>query len=396
MCSRDVRLCVVEHMRWLMIDKYKSLKDITLKDLKEFADQFPQQLYVKGLVQGNYTEESALNVMNTLLTRLGCKAIQERQYVDDRTVQLPLGAHYIRAHALNEQDANTVITNYYQIGPNTVRLECILDLLMMFVEEPLFDQLRTKEQLGYHVGAIVRMNYGIAGYSIVVNSQETKTTASHVEKRIEVFRNQMLKILERMSQRDYDHTCDSLIKLKLVADMALATEVSRNWNEIINEEYMFDRRRQQIDVLRQLTKREILAFLLDNELNNMRKVSIQIIGHNSDIENTLLQKEAKARQGDVDAGIDMVNTETTDKALSEHVDKDETKQNEDKLKENANVPLEQLPKKFNIVFLPQDGDATTIVDIDEFKSNLDLYPSHAAIPQETARPDLIEDGLLNS
>lgn len=382
-----MRLCVVEHMRWLMIDKYKSLNDITLKDLKEFADLFPKQLYVQGLVQGNYTEESAHNVMNTLLTRLGCKAIQERLYVDDRTVQLPQGAHYIRAHALNEQDTNTVITNYYQIGPNTVRLECILDLLMMFVEEPLFDQLRTKEQLGYHVGATVRMNYGIAGYSIVVNSQETKTTASHVEKRIEVFRNNMLQILEEMSQEDYDHTCDSLIKLKLVADMALATEVSRNWNEIINEEYMFDRRRQQIEVLRQLTKREILAFLLDNEITNMRKVSIQIIGHNPDIKNTLLQQTAKGKQ--IDADIVMVNKETTEEDVEEEDEEDEEEQDENEL-------FEQLANKLNIVFLPQEGDATTIVDIGEFKSNLDLYPSHAAVPQETPRPVLIEDGLMNT
>ncbi|XP_017963608.1 nardilysin [Drosophila navojoa] len=389
--NRDVRLCVVEHLRWLMIDKYKSLNNITLKDLQEFATLFPQQLYVQGLVQGNVTEEQAHNVMNTLLSRLGCVQIEEHYYVEDRTVQLPQGAHYIRCHALNEQDTNTVITNYYQIGPNNVRLECILDLLMMFVEEPLFDQLRTKEQLGYHVGATVRMNYGIAGYSIMVNSQETNTTASHVEKRIEVFRNNMLQILEEMSQEDYDHTRDSLIKLKQVADTALASEVSRNWNEIINEEYMFDRRRQQVEVLRTLTKHEIVAFLLDNEISNMRKVSIQVIGHElakskmkslaetSALAKRTLSETKSINEDDADEDVEMESS----------AEEGDEEQDEDEL-------FQALADKLNVVFLPEEGDATTIVDIAEFKSNLDLYPMNLANTENAStNPALIEDIMMS-
>lgn len=317
-------------MHWLTIDKYKSLSDITLEDLKQFASQFSQQLYVQGLVQGNYTAIAAHHVMKTLLITLDCRPIQERQYIEDRSLQLPQGSHYIRAHNLNEQDANTVIINYYQIGPNSVRLECILDLLVLIVGEPLFNQLRTQEQLGYQVNAEVDITYGIAAYIVMVNSQETKTTASHVEQRIEVFRNKMLHIVDAMSQEDYDRTCDSLIKLKQITDMSLKSEVLRNWIEIISERFMFDYRRQQIEVLRKLTKEEVLDFLRDNnETSNMRKLSVQIIGHNP-----------------------------------------ETKK------------ASPLADKLDIVFLPQQGDDTTIVDIADFKSNLDLYPmqAHRAIP----------------
>lgn len=377
-----------------MIDKYKSLNDITLKDLQEFATLFPQQLYVQSLVQGNVTEEQAHNVMNTLLSRLGCKQIEEHYYVEDRTVQLPQGAHYIRCHALNEQDTNTVITNYYQIGPNTVRLECILDLLMMFVEEPLFDQLRTKEQLGYHVGATVRMNYGIAGYSIVVNSQETNTTASHVEKRIEVFRNNMLQILEDMSQEDYDHTRDSLIKLKQVADTALISEVSRNWNEIVNEEYMFDRRRQQIEVLRTLTKHEIVAFLLDNEISNMRKVSIQVIGHQLTTKSKKSLAETKALAQRTLSEADSIADDDVDD-VDDDVDMESSLEDEDE-EQNEDELFQALANKLNVVFLPEEGDATTIVDIAEFKSNLDLFPKNLTNTENTSRdPTLIEDMMMS-
>ncbi|ALC48866.1 CG2025 [Drosophila busckii] len=377
--NRDVRLCMVEHMRWLMIDKYKCLNDIKLQDMVEFARQFPQQLYVQALVQGNYTPESAHNVMNAVLRRLGCEAIKERKYVEDRTVQLPQGARFIRCNALNAEDTNTVITNYYQLGPNTVRLECILDLLMMFVEEPLFDQLRTKEQLGYHVGATVRMNYGIAGYSIMVNSQETKHSAQHVEQRVEVFRSNMMQILEDMSQEDYDHTRDSLIKLKQVADMSLATEWSRNWTEIINEEYMFDRRRQQIELLRNLTKREIVAFLVENEISNMRKISVQVIGHKSKQQTHSLKSKP---------GINNC-VELGEKDDNDDDDEEEEEVDEDEL-------FKALADKLNVVFLAKEGDATTIVDINDFKANLDLYPKQQLHTEDLPRPRLIEDNLVRT
>ncbi|XP_002075540.3 nardilysin [Drosophila willistoni] len=362
--NKDVRLCVLEQIRWQLVDKYKCLNEITLEDLREFAVKFPQQLYIQALIQGNYTEESAHNVLNSVLSRLNCQVIKDRHFIEDRTVQLPQGAHYIRCHALNESDTNSVVTNFYQIGPNTVRVESILHMLMMFVDEPLFDNLRTKEQLGYHVAAAVRTNYGIAGYSIMVNSQETKTTVEHVESRIEAFRGKMLQILQTMSQEDYDHTRDSLIKLNLVTDTALSTEVHRNWSEITNEEYLFDRRRRQIDILRTLAKSEIVDFLLENEVSNLRKLSVQVIGH-----------QVAESEDDSDDG------EESGVASSEEEDED---------------LFIALSNSLDVKFLPQEGNAATIVDIEDFKSHLDVYPKVKTNPDDTTRTSRIEDALSNA
>ncbi|KAH8409061.1 hypothetical protein KR009_006071, partial [Drosophila setifemur] len=383
--NRDVRLCVLEHIRWLMIDKYKCLNDITLEDLRDFARQFPRELYIQALIQGNYTEESAHNVLNAVKTRLNCQAIKERQYVEDGTVQLPLGTSVIRCHALNEQDPNSVITNFYQIGPNTVRVESILDLMMMFVEEPVYNQLRTKEQLGYNVGAIVRIIYGIAGYSIMVNSQETKTTAGYVEGRIEVFRTKMLQILRQIPQDEYEHTRDSLINLKLVADMALDTEVARNWEEIINEDYQFDRRRRQIEVLRTLRKSEIIDFLLDVDTNNLRKLSVQVIGHRPADMPEPQPHIVEEREGGDGASEDPEGDDDEEE--------DEDEPDADQTGEDLFAVLEN---KLNIVFLPSGGTEDAIIDIGEFKKSLEVYPRRKVEPTEeedSSRTARIEDAI---
>ncbi|XP_014089704.1 nardilysin [Bactrocera oleae] len=349
--NKDIRLSIVEHIRWPIITKYKCLDSLTLNDVLHFSDAYTSELYLQTLMQGNLTEESAHNVMNSVLTTLNCRNIKETKYIENRTVQLPQGSHFIRCRSLNEDDVNTVMCNFYQIGPGSILVESILDLLMMFVEEPLFDTLRTKEQLGYYVSASVRMNYGIIGYSIAVNSQETKFSAAHVDERIEVFRGKMLQILEEMSEEDFEHVRESLIKIKQVVDISLAEEVSHNWEEITSEEYVFDRRRREVDVLRALAKQDIIDFCLNNERTNLRKLSVQVIGNKDAARSKRAAKRDEENSNEDNAGSSGSETEVDDEEL-----------------------FNALASKLDVRFIPKEGDATTIVDIKDFKENLHIYP----------------------
>ena len=44
----------------------------------------------------------------------------------------------------------------------------------MLVKEPVFNTLRTKEQLGYSVFNTMRYTFGVLGYSVTVNPQVDK------------------------------------------------------------------------------------------------------------------------------------------------------------------------------------------------------------------------------
>jgi nardilysin len=67
-----------------------------------------------------------------------------------------------------------------------------------------------------------------------------------VDARIEAFLNQFNLNLEAMTETELQTRVQSLIKLKQVPDVSLDEEVSRNWNEILNEEYLFDRLQQEV------------------------------------------------------------------------------------------------------------------------------------------------------
>lgn len=146
---------------------------------------------------------------------------------------------------------------------------------MMMAEEPVFNTLRSKEQLGYDVSCGLRDNYGILGYSISVNSQENKFSAEYIEERIEAFRSELLNIIRRTKENEFRQYKESLAKIKLNDDNSLKDEVSRHWTEIITNEYVFDRSLRDVECLNTITKTEFLDFF-EKHFHNTKKLSIQV------------------------------------------------------------------------------------------------------------------------
>ena len=61
----------------------------------------------------------------------------------------------LRVDGFNPKNNNTLITNYYQLGLGSMHNHMLLEVGCQIMEEPVFDTLRTKEQLGYRLGYIL-------------------------------------------------------------------------------------------------------------------------------------------------------------------------------------------------------------------------------------------------
>ena len=66
-----------------------------------------------------------------------------------------------------------------------------------------------------------------------------------------------------MTESELETRVQSLIKLKQLPDVSLDEEVSRNWNEVLNEEYLFDR------LQREVTKMQNLVVGMENWITNI-------------------------------------------------------------------------------------------------------------------------------
>lgn len=71
------------------------------------------------------------------------------------------------------------------LSSSDLRLRVLADLVEQVLSEPLYDSLRTKQQLGYTVSSGTRLTHGVTGFCVVVVSAAFE--AGEVEVRIEAF-----------------------------------------------------------------------------------------------------------------------------------------------------------------------------------------------------------------
>lgn len=148
----------------------------------------------------------------------------------------------------------------------------------MLMDEPLFDNLRTKQQIGYDIYCLLRDTFGVLGFSITVYFQINKFQPDEVDERIESFLIQFLKTLKELSKSEMEETKASLIALKSNADLQLEDEVKRNFSEICTNEYIFDRLQREIATIPEITQEEICQWFESHIFSgkDFKKLSVQV------------------------------------------------------------------------------------------------------------------------
>uniref|UniRef100_A0A8C3AM72 Nardilysin convertase n=1 Tax=Cyclopterus lumpus TaxID=8103 RepID=A0A8C3AM72_CYCLU len=113
--GKDVRLLILEHSRWSMVEKYAALTaGLTSAELMDFSRGFRAELYAEGLVQGNVSGAVSLQFSK----------LPVEVPVMFRVVELPLKRHILKVKSLNKGDANSEVTVYYQVTALVKLKEC--------------------------------------------------------------------------------------------------------------------------------------------------------------------------------------------------------------------------------------------------------------------------------
>ncbi|KAL7984123.1 hypothetical protein Chor_002693, partial [Crotalus horridus] len=262
--AKDIRLSILEHGRWSLIEKYQTLiNGISIESLTKFVGAFKSNLWVEGLVQGNFTKNESKEFMNYISGKLQFHPLIHPCPIQFRVMELPNTHILCKVKSLHIGDANTDVTVYYQTGAKKLKDYTLTELLVcelsklryltsksvefqMHMEEPCFDFLRTKNTLGYHVYPATRNTSGILGFSVTVTTQATKYNSEYVDKKIEEFFVHFEEKLQNLSEEEFLTQVSALIKLKRTDDSHLGEEVDRNWNEVITQQYVFDRLAREV------------------------------------------------------------------------------------------------------------------------------------------------------
>ncbi|CAN6981461.1 unnamed protein product, partial [Brassica rapa subsp. trilocularis] len=178
-------------------EKLSVLNDLSLTDLNSFIPVVRSQIFIELYVM----------VICRKTKHLTTEPLPVKSRHREQITCFPLSAKLVRdVNVKNKSETNSVVELYYQIEPEeaqSTKMKAMLDLFHEIIEEPLFNQLRTKEQLGYVVECGPRFTYRVHGFCFCV--QSSKYGPVHLFGRIDNFIKDIEGLLIRLSRRAKKH-----------------------------------------------------------------------------------------------------------------------------------------------------------------------------------------------
>jgi insulysin len=234
------------YTRWLTIEQVwvteqllAELPDITEQDVRSFFPEVLRQLHIEVLAHGNLYREDALRFTDVVENTLRPRKLPPAQWPIKRSMIYPTGCNYVYKKELKDPaNVNHCIEYLLYVGNAQDRLlRAKVLLLGQIADEPCFDQLRTKEQLGYVVFSGASLHNTWLGYRILIQSERTP---EYLEARIDSFLNDLGSIIRDMPNDKFEKLKNSLINKRLERLKNLSSECNRFSTHILNEAYDFE------------------------------------------------------------------------------------------------------------------------------------------------------------
>ncbi|ORZ07985.1 Metalloenzyme, LuxS/M16 peptidase-like protein [Lobosporangium transversale] len=299
---------------WTHDEKLAELKELTPADIQAFYPALLSRLHIEGLIHGNMGAAEALKAGSIIENCLAPKTLVPSELLSQRSHILPDKCKAVYQRDVPDPfNVNSGVEYYLQIEDATSKeSRARIQIMAQIINEPCFNQLRTKEQLGYLVFSGVRKQSGVTGLRFILQSERDPV---HLESRIEHFLESRMKTyLEEMSHEEYDKQVNSLIQKKLEKDKNLRQETYRYWGQIVSGYYDFDEIQDEVEEMRRTTLETMREFFRESILpsaRNAKKLSVHlrsqkvppvvskkdINDHGGEVANSESEEPAKLREG---------------------------------------------------------------------------------------------------
>lgn len=282
---------IFNELTWTLEEKEQALTEVTFDDLQDFAPRVLSESNTEILAFGNLAKEEALKISDMTLDILKPLPLSPSQGVRLRSYMLPPGKefHY-RLPLKDEENVNSCIEYFIQVGQLTDRkLRVKLELFSSIMSEPAFNQLRTKEQLGYIVFSGLRHTRTTFGFRVLIQSERDTT---YLKQRIDNFLLSMEGILKKLSDSEFQKYIASLITKRQEKHQNHDEEANSYFSQISSGYYNFLTREEDVEALQTITKQDLIevfhkyispdtedrsVFILDLEAQKVPEVSFDVV-----------------------------------------------------------------------------------------------------------------------
>lgn len=200
-----------------------------------------------------------------------------------------MGRTSLKIKTFQNDEKNSFVQDYYDLGARTTFNDAVVSLFHAVLDEPVFDILRTKEQLAYQLGIMHKELDNSHLTVIKVKCQEEKFSAKFVADRVrKFFINDMKVIFENLEDEKFQKIKEGKIRESREPFQSFINESYYNFSQISDGTYIFDEFEKHAVVLERITKQDLIDFYTKTFiLERHRNLNIQIVGNvTEDEENT--------------------------------------------------------------------------------------------------------------
>ena len=260
---------------------YQKLRAIENLDIAKFTATVANVLSKIGAVSlyhGNVDLDGAKNAKDLILNllRKSCpeginatSGLPRKKYPTQFVLQLPARQLEVISPSKDITEPNTAVEVYIQVGKDNVADRVMIDMLVEILYEPMYTQLRTKDQFGYDVSCASRWTHGIVGilFCVVTPSK----TAEETRARIDQFLQDYRQTIENMKDDEFMEIMVGLANDKLNMFNSMPEETNHYWGEITEHRYQWEDHREEVVHLKSITKEMTLKAYDEWLLNKKRK-----------------------------------------------------------------------------------------------------------------------------
>eukprot|EP00124_Ichthyophonus_hoferi_P005790 Ihof_evm2s957 gene=Ihof_evmTU2s957 len=244
---------------WTHKQKLEALEEITGKQLADFVPRLLGEVYIECYVHGNINRAEAIKMahqFDPLCDNIPMAAAELTRY---RHVKFKPGVSYLFEYH-EEVSPDYAIENYLVMGLDDSKGNVLVELMSQIIHEQFSFVLRSTEQLGYVVHSGLRRQHGVNGIRFIIQGGRD---AAYLDRRIEVYLDNMAAKIRDMDEVTFAKHVQTLSNKKKEVDKSMSHEVNRHWSEILDQQYNFNRAAVELEVLKTITKEDLMAFYSD-------------------------------------------------------------------------------------------------------------------------------------
>ena len=237
----------------------EAIRSLTLKDMQQFADTLYKKTRIEGLAHGNITADEAVSLSRLLQSFLHSSPLDKEDTFKQRILVEKNNEHetYIEKLATN----NSCFWRTIHLGSETPEMRMASRIIGKFISQPFYSEMRTNQQLGYIVWAVSPEDHGQYYLFFIVQSESHP--ADDIRERANTFIKTLPAGFEALPDDKFDEI-KTAVRTELLEKPKSIMEKSMRFDSLLFEyDKDFDRREDDLDALKSLTKARVEKILAD-------------------------------------------------------------------------------------------------------------------------------------